>query len=433
MRQRNNAGGNEERKGPIEYPERDPLDLIEEDKRPFARRKLLATCCGGYRTVYDEVTAQSLHPALLAIQFLTYMFFPGLIMLSIGVLWPDQNRMIGGTLVAGAWPEGDDRMISGAFVAGVAFVVCSALQISSFLLKRGDMAREAANEAKQGQQLRLGLRGAANLRQNVPTGTAALNMVDAGENSGFFSKKTYYFLVPPKASCAELVTVLVLAPLYGFLATYLCRSTDETLYRTLTLIVVFFSSYSLLSLPIPEVTPYGTDDSFSVFSHHYQRIYYQVALSGVLLIAEKSFDNLTVVSLLVPDIYWANLIILLLQMVGWLSNPFVTILYALEQTEILLFGGTARASDSRIIISFLVNTAVVVVFTKTELSTNAELTVVYAVVALITSKNYLHSLGLKKPFKIENEEMMRQKVQADIVFANLEVNPNAEDQKRKEI
>ena len=34
--------------------------------------------------------------------------------------------------------------------------------------------------------------------------------------------------------------------------------------------------------------------------------------------------------LFAPGIFWANLIVLLLQMFGWLSNPFVTLLYMLE-------------------------------------------------------------------------------------------------------
>jgi len=136
---------------------------------------------------------------------------------------------------------------------------------------------------------------------------------------------------------------------------------------------------------------------------------------------------LTIYALLVPGIYWANFVILLLQMIGWLSNPFVTLLYGIEQVEILLFGATARASDSRILISFVVNVLVLVLFTKTELGSRADLTIVYAVAAYATSKNYMHTLGLKKPFKIENEEMIRQKAQADIVFANLEANPQAEE------
>ena len=101
--------------------------------------------------------------------------------------------------------------------------------------------------------------------------------------------------------------------------------------------------------------------------------------------------------LFAPGIFWANFIILLLQMFGWLSNPFVTLLYMMEQTEILLFGGTARASDLRILVSFTVNAVLIAIFTHTDIATDAKLTIVYAVMAFLTSKNYLHTLGLKKP------------------------------------
>ena len=114
-------------RGPQDYPERDPLDLIEEDKRPFARRKLLATCCGGIRTVYDEVTAQSIHPALYFLQILTYAFYPGLILLSNGAIFTDA----------------DQRMASAYFVAAISFVVCAILQGISYKMNRSQMARAA--------------------------------------------------------------------------------------------------------------------------------------------------------------------------------------------------------------------------------------------------------------------------------------------------
>ena len=140
---RRRANGNdEERKGPQDYPERNPLDLIEEDKRPFVRRKLLATCCGGVRTVYDEVTAQPLPCALLAVQILTYLFYPGLILLSTRTLWPDFN----------------DREASCAFVAAISFFVCSLLHGSSFLLKRKELAHAAQKSVQQSKtSLRPGL------------------------------------------------------------------------------------------------------------------------------------------------------------------------------------------------------------------------------------------------------------------------------------
>ena len=51
------------------------------------------------------------------------------------------------------------------------------------------------------------------------------------DESSFCSKKSFFFLVPPKQSSTELITVIVLAPLYGFTATYLCHpATAEETY-----------------------------------------------------------------------------------------------------------------------------------------------------------------------------------------------------------
>jgi hypothetical protein len=119
-RQRNNVEGNEERKGPIEYPERNPLDLIEEDKRPFARRKLSQTCCGGCRTVYDEVTGERVHIGLFLVQILTYIFVPGIILLFTLLIMPKK----------------DDRFVACAIVAGILLLVCGSLHLTSFCLKR---------------------------------------------------------------------------------------------------------------------------------------------------------------------------------------------------------------------------------------------------------------------------------------------------------
>ena len=244
--------------------------------------------------------------------------------------------------------------------------------------------------------------------------------------------------MPPK-SLAELITVLVLAPTYGFLATYLCHpgsalaaAGDQETCVALAIVVVFFSSYSLLSLPIPEVTPYGSDDSFSAYSHHYQRLYYQVLLGALLVYAEHGRSTPVLLGLLLPGLYWANFVLLVLQMIGWVSNPFVTALYALEQAEVLLFGGTPRASDLRILVSFMADVILVVIFTHSAVSENSSLTVVYLVAAYVTSKNFLLGLGLKRPFKIENEDQQRQQKQADIVFASLETSLETAEQRQKE-
>ena len=47
----------------------------------------------------------------------------------------------------------------------------------------------------------------------------------------------------------------------------------------------------------------------------------------------------------------------------------------------------------------------VVIFTHSDVSTNADLTIIYALVAIVLSKNWMHTMGLKKPFKVENEEI----------------------------
>ena len=123
---------------------------------------------------------------------------------------------------------------------------------------------------------------------------------------------------------------------------------------------------------------------------------------------------------MVPSMYWINFIVLILQMIGWVSGPFCTMLWIMEQCEVLFFGGTQRASDLRIVVSVFVNCAIVVIFTHTDVKKDAKLTIVYAAVAYVTSKNYMHTFGLKKSFNIENEEMVKERTHADIVFAGLE-------------
>ena len=43
------------------------------------------------------------------------------------------------------------------------------------------------------------------------------------DNEVFCSKHSFTFLVPPRSSLIELLVVLVLIPVYGFLATFLCH------------------------------------------------------------------------------------------------------------------------------------------------------------------------------------------------------------------
>jgi len=57
---------------------------------------------------------------------------------------------------------------------------------------------------------------------------------------------------------------------------------------------------------------------------------YLIIVSAVLFIVEKGFENAAMINLLLPGLFWANLFILILQMIGWLSNPFVTTIYFME-------------------------------------------------------------------------------------------------------
>ena len=122
-------------------------------------------------------------------------------------------------------------------------------------------------------------------------------------------------------------------------------------YRVMAYIVVLFSSYSLINAPIPENTPYGTDDSFSSVSHHYQRIYYQILIAFSL----RNDNKIDSMPQNVTFAYWLNLVLLIFQVVGILSSPLVTFFYLAEQVSIFVFGSTSRASDSRIIISLVID------------------------------------------------------------------------------
>ena len=60
----------------VDYPERHPNDLIDEDKRPYAKRRLIQTLAGGLRIVYDETGAKSIHPILYLAQAFVYLEIP---------------------------------------------------------------------------------------------------------------------------------------------------------------------------------------------------------------------------------------------------------------------------------------------------------------------------------------------------------------------
>lgn len=115
----------EERKSSsnVDYPERDPLDLIDEDKRPFARRRICQTWCGGFRTVYDDIDEIRLHPGLLIVQLLI-MLIPPLATYLITVMISDCQTA---SLVA----------------AIAAFIVVGMLQTISYMMQAKDNAKKS--------------------------------------------------------------------------------------------------------------------------------------------------------------------------------------------------------------------------------------------------------------------------------------------------
>jgi len=96
-----------------------------------------------------------------------------------------------------------------------------------------------------------------------------------------------------------------------------------------------------------------------------------------------------------------------------LGNPFVLLLYLMEQFEIFGFGGSARASDLRIFLFFVLNVVLVLVaFYSTQIW-------LIPVLGYIASNNLWWDLGTVKPFHIVNEQLMQSKALVGIVFADL--------------
>lgn len=62
------------------------------------------------------------------------------------------------------------------------------------------------------------------------------------------------------------------------------------LFYWLTFATIVLSSYSLFSKPIPESTPYLTNDSTSILSSHYQRVGYSIIIVGSVCVAEFAAD-----------------------------------------------------------------------------------------------------------------------------------------------
>lgn len=137
----------------------------------------------------------------------------------------------------------------------------------------------------------------------------------------------------------------------------------NNIYYGLTVAVVALSSYSLFSKPIPESTPYLTSDNFSIFSSHYQRVGYSVLIAGCVCIAEFSALETGYLNKLQGTFaiaYIVHFAVLILQILGILGNPVVTLFWFIEQVDVHVFGSTQRASDFRILLSFCINSGIII-------------------------------------------------------------------------
>lgn len=170
--------------------------------------------------------------------------------------------------------------------------------------------------------------------------------IDPDQDESCCGTRGYLFLFPSRSSLTEVIWVVFLTGIYGSLMTYFIHeqtfvnlnrdsgmNKSNSTYYVITIITIVLSSYSLFSKPIPESTPYLTNDNFSILSYHYQRVGYSIIIAGSLCIAEFSSNknaNLLRMGGYVAIAYWANLCFLVMQMIGMLSNPAVTLLWLLE-------------------------------------------------------------------------------------------------------
>jgi len=172
--------GERPRGSATDYPERSPFDLIDEDKRSFARRRILATLSGGWRSTYDEVDERSIHPGLLIPQTLLFLIFP---------------FVIGGLAIAPSENE-SDAILKSALAAIIASLIVCSLQAISYILDKQDVKKANA---------------------------AGNPVVYDDERPALVSRKSFYFLVPSRSGLIELVAVTVLSGLYAFFMTHLVQ------------------------------------------------------------------------------------------------------------------------------------------------------------------------------------------------------------------
>ena len=224
----------------------------------------------------------------------------------------------------------------------------------------------------------------------------------------------YLFLFPAKSGMIELALCAVLTFAYGALMVYAVHPTtlgyffsdDRDLASAVPLLIfIGLSGFSLFSQHCPEAAVYrDNDQELDWGSNHYQRATYFILIAAALLACESAGTMLPQAA--AEALYASFMIVYALQVLGLLSHPIVTILWAMEQVSIHVLGTTARASDTRLVLSFILNGAFVSIgLILGSASGQTAMLLSMVVLSFLASHNFLLSLGLKKPFKAVNERL----------------------------
>ena len=164
-------------------------------------------------------------------------------------------------------------------------------------------------------------------------------------------------------------------------------------------------SYSLFSAHCPESAVYcDNDQELGWGSNHYQRPTYYILIAAALMACEGAEAQLSLSNVVL--IYASFILVYFLQVMGLLSHPIVTIMWAIEQVSMHILGTTARASDARLVLSFILNG----IFVGVSLYLGYKYTIqamllTMVLTSFLASHNLFGSIGTKRPFKAVNERL----------------------------
>jgi hypothetical protein len=163
------------------------------------------------------------------------------------------------------------------------------------------------------------------------------------------------------------------------------------------LVVLGLSSYSLFSAHCPESAIYRDNDIYFGFgSNHYQRVVSNIIIAFIIIMMEVYSDNsINISQEMAALMYWMFPIVYVLQALGVLSHPVVTGLWAMEQMSEHLFGSTARASDSRIVMFFVLNVGFIALSAYLGGENLMILRLCTVLLSFVASHNLFGSLGMK--------------------------------------